>query len=180
MSEGHADTYVPEPGPDGLRHWAVAGGVVRNAQSEVLLVENRRRNGELDWSTPGGVIDPGESSTAALTREVTEETGLTVEGWDGPLYRIEVTAPGFGFFLRVEAYRAIEYRGEIVIDDPDEIVVAAEFFDHDKAIARLKKAPRWVSEPLSDQLREGFDDGRLYAYDLLGSSRADQQVTRTA
>lgn len=180
MTEGHADTYVPDPGPDGLRHWAVAGGVVRNNVGEVLLVENRRRNGELDWSTPGGVIDPGESSTSGLTREVAEETGLRIEGWSGPLYRIEVIAPGFGFFLRVEAYEATGYTGSLVIDDPDEIVVAADFFAHDDAIARLVDAPRWVSEPLSEQLRDGVADGRLYSYDLLGSSRADQRVTRTA
>ena len=31
------------------------------------------------WTTPGGRIEPGESVTAALKREVEEETGYTVE-----------------------------------------------------------------------------------------------------
>ncbi len=161
-----------------LRQWLVAGGVLIDTDGHVLLVQNRRRGGALDWSTPGGVIDEGESLIAGLGREVSEETGLTVEAWSGPLYRIEVDAPGFGFFLRVEAHRAVSYRGQLTVDDPDGIVIDAAFVHLDEARQRLADAPRWVSEPLLEHMEHRFDDGRLYAYRLEGSTAADRRVVR--
>ena len=150
---------------DGLRHWLVAGGIIV-AEDRLLLVHNERRNGRRDWSTPGGVIDEGESLLEGLTREVQEETGLSVHGWLGPCYRVEVTAPELGFFLRVEAHRALGFDGSLVLEDPDGIVVAAEFVDLDTATERLGDAPRWVSEPLLECLGLGLDDGRTYRYHL--------------
>jgi 8-oxo-dGTP diphosphatase len=162
---------------DRLRHWLVAGGIVV-ADGRLLLVHNERRNGGRDWSTPGGVIDDGESLLAGLTREVREETGLAVTQWAGPCYRVEVTAPELGFFLRVEAHRAVAYQGELVVDDPDGIVVDAQFVDREAAAARLAGAPRWVSEPLLECFERGLDDGRLYRYLLSGDDPAHRTVTR--
>lgn len=177
MADRHAEPELPPISADGLRHWLVAGGVVVDDGS-CLLVQNRRRNGLLDWSTPGGVIDPGEALLAGLGREVAEETGLAVTDWHGPLYRVEVIAPGFGFHLRAEAHRALGFAGSIVIDDPDGIVVEAEFVTVDVAAQRLADAPRWVSEPLLEHLREGVDDGRLYAYRLEGDGARNRRVVR--
>ena len=72
-----------------MRDWLVAGGLLRGSDG-VLLVQNERRNGSLDWSTPGGVIDEGETLLQGLTREVHEETGLVVAGWDALAYEVEV------------------------------------------------------------------------------------------
>lgn len=162
---------------DGLRHWLVAGGIIV-AEDRVLLVHNERRNGARDWSTPGGVIDDGETLLEGLTREVQEETGLSVQSWEGPCYRVEVTAPELRFFLRVEAHRATSFSGELTIDDPDGIVVGAEFVDQATAAARLHGAPRWVAEPLLECLGTGLDDGRLYRYHVAGSAPLDRQVSR--
>lgn len=178
MSAGHSDPYVPEKGPDGLRHWQVATGVIYDTNDSVLLVQNKRRNAETDWSTPGGVVDPGEDAVQGLTREVSEETGLEVRSWTNPLYSIEVVAPGYGFFLRVDAFRSLDHRGDLRIDDPDGIVVAAEFFATEAAVERLGDAPRWVAEPLSEYLEDPFEEHRVFAYDLAGTTRENQQVTR--
>lgn len=163
----------------GLKEWSVGGAViVRN--DRVLLVQNQRRNGELDWSTPGGVIDEGESVLGGLGREVTEETGIEVHDWRGPLYRVEVTAPGFGFFLQAEAHLALASVGDVAVDDPDRIVVGAEFVTLELARIRLESAPIWVAEPLLAHLFDGVDDGRLFAYRLDGSSPGDRRVVRLA
>ena len=148
------------------------------AEDRLLLVQNERRHGARDWSTPGGVIDAGETLLEGLTREVQEETGLAVTGWAGPCYRVEVTAPELGFFLRVEAHRAVAFEGDLVIDDPDGIVIGAEFVDRGTARGLLVGAPRWVSEPLLECLDSGVEDGRLFRYHLAGSDPAERQVSR--
>lgn len=169
---------LPPVGEDGLRHWQVAGGVVAD-QHRFLLVQNLRRNGDTDWSTPGGVVDPGETMLGALTREVKEETGLDVTGWAGPIYRVEVKAPDAGFFLEVEAYRSDRFTGTIDIDDPDGIVVAAEFAAADRARELLAGSPTpWVSEPLLAHIEDGVDDGRTYRY-LVEGKRGDQRLITT-
>lgn len=163
----------------GLRRWSVAAGVIR-AGERIVLVENRRRNGSLDWSTPGGVIDPGESPIEALTREVREETGLVVERWSPPSYTVEVVAPDAGFHLRVVAHAALDdVAGRIdvgvVIDDPDGIVQQVAAVDLATARTHLAGGPPWVAEPLLAHLDDGVDDGRRFGFHLEG---ADLSVAR--
>ena len=49
-----------------------AGGVVRNAQGEVLLLKHKSGS----WVFPKGHIDPGETALEAALREVEEEAGV--------------------------------------------------------------------------------------------------------
>lgn len=160
-----------------MRHWQVAGGVLADERG-LLLVENLRRNGDIDWSTPGGVIDPGETVVEGLTREVEEETGLKVSSWTGPIYRVAVTAPDAGFFLEVEAHRADGFSGAVVIDDPDGIVISAEFLDIASASDRLGSASPWVVEPLLAHLTTGVDDGRLFEYRVEGGRGEERTIHR--
>ncbi|MGI9599409.1 MAG: NUDIX hydrolase, partial [Acidimicrobiales bacterium] len=167
---------LPPIAADGLRHWQVAGGIVADERG-LLLVKNLRRNGDMDWSTPGGVVDPGETPVQGLTREVREETGLSVLSWNGPVYRVEVTAPDAGFFLEVEAHRAEGFSGALTIDDPDGIVISAEFVDLLTARNRLNGASPWVVEPLLAHVEDGVRDGRVFRY-LVEGRRHDRKITR--
>ena len=180
MSNNHGEGSEPAIPPmeaDGMRHWQVAGGILFDERG-LLLVENKRRNGDTDWSPPGGVIDRGETVVDGLTREVKEETGLEVSSWTGPVYRVEVTAPDAGFFLAVEAHRSNEVAGTVVIDDPDGIVISARFFDLDNAAVRLSAAQPWVVEPLLAHLTDGVADGRLFQYRVEGARNEERTVHR--
>jgi 8-oxo-dGTP diphosphatase len=54
---------------------SVAAAVVR--EDGKFLAIQRRDNGH--WELPGGVLEPGETASAGVVREVEEETGLVVE-----------------------------------------------------------------------------------------------------
>jgi ADP-ribose pyrophosphatase len=159
-------------------HMTVAGAVMER-DGRLLLVCNRRRNGARDWSTPGGVVDPTDASVlAGLTREVEEETGLIVRAWDGPLYEVTAVALDMGWQLRCEVHRALEFEGDLRIDDPDGIVVDAEFVAPGLLDEHLMDCFRWVRDPLAAWLGERWDpaDARRFTYEVRGTSLASFEV----
>ena len=139
------------------------------------MVANRRRDGRVEWTPPGGVVDRGEVSVEALSREVQEETGLNVEGWSEAVYRVTVDFPDRSMLLGVEVHLADGWQGDITIQDPDDIVEDARFVDPEEALRLLATAPPWVSEPvtawLSASLPEPSGDGvPHFAYMARGAS----------
>ena len=152
-------------------------GALIEGPGGVLLVQNRRRDGRLDWSPPGGVIDPGESVLGGLTREVAEETGLVVTGWLGPVYEIEAVALDLGWHLRVEVHQATEVAGELVLDDPDGIVVDACYVAADACGGHLAGAAAWVREPLGAWLGERWDGSRSFRYQVAGTDPRSLRVS---
>jgi 8-oxo-dGTP diphosphatase len=159
-----------------VREWLVGGALIRSG-SRILLVRNRRRNGSSDWSTPGGVIDEGESLLEGLTREVLEETGLVVKRWAEVAYAVETVAPGLGWHLRVEVHEADLVHGDVVVDDPDGIVEEARWAEPDEAIELLGSTPRWVSEPLLRRLRDPADCPTHFGYHIDGDQPGSIVVT---
>jgi 8-oxo-dGTP diphosphatase len=160
-----------------MRDWLVGGGLILGTDG-LLLVRNRRRSGELDWSPPGGVIDAGETVLSGLTREVAEETGVVVARWQGPVYEVEVEAPGLGWRLRVEAHRAVDFSGELRVDDPDGIVVDATFVEPGACDAHLAGCHPWVGEPLAAWLAERWTERRSFRYRIDGADARTAAVSR--
>ena len=154
------------------------GGALIEGAEGLLLVQNRRRDGRVDWSPPGGVIDEGESLIEGLAREVREETGLRVTAWEGPVYSIEAEAPGLGWTLRVEVHRATAYEGELVVDDPDGIVVDARFVSAASCAGHLQGGHPWVREPLVEWLGERWAGTRGFGYRVDGDDLAALSVRR--
>ncbi len=54
------------------------GAVVLDGAGRLLLIQRGHAPSAGLWSVPGGHVEPGESLTDAVVREVREETGLTV------------------------------------------------------------------------------------------------------
>ncbi|MDR9413760.1 MAG: Nudix family hydrolase [Spiribacter sp.] len=73
---------MPNTGAEGVSGDAlqVAVGVVRDAADRVLIAQRapaRHQGGY--WEFPGGKIEPNETAESALTRELAEELGITVQ-----------------------------------------------------------------------------------------------------
>jgi len=160
-----------------VRAWTVAGGLIEQ-DGRLLLVQNLRRDGSLDWTTPGGVVDPGEEVLEALSREVEEETGLSVTGWEGPVWEVEAEAPDMGWTLRVEVHRATGFEGTIAVDDPDGIVVDVAW--HDLPGCHDCLSTSWIParEPMLAWLGERWLEPRVYRYRIDGVDRSDAGVVR--
>ena len=163
-----------------MRDWVVGSALIESDEG-LLLVQNRRRDGRVDWSPPGGVIDEGETILEGLAREVEEETGLVVKEWaDGPLYEVTAVALDLNWVMRCEVHRAVAFEGELHVDDPDGIVVDAAFGPADQIEARLGECFHWVREPLAEWLLERWEPAarRGFHYDVRGSSLDPLEVVR--
>ncbi|MGI4787571.1 MAG: NUDIX hydrolase [Janthinobacterium lividum] len=56
------------------KHIVAVAGLVTDSQGRILMLLSPRG----DWEFPGGQVEEGETLTAALVREVMEETGIDV------------------------------------------------------------------------------------------------------
>ncbi|WP_434450517.1 NUDIX hydrolase [Lentzea sp. E54] len=54
------------------------GAIVHDSNGRLLLVRRANPPGEGMWSIPGGRVEPDETDETAVTRELAEETGLSV------------------------------------------------------------------------------------------------------
>ncbi len=166
-----------------LHEWTVASALIER-DGQLLLVKNVRQGGREDWSTPGGVIDRDDNTILeGLAREVAEETGLRVTRWDGLVYEVVAVAHDLGWRMRCEVYLAGDFEGEVTIDDPDGIVVEADFYDPTHTHGLLIGCPAWVREPISEWINERWDHGdgsgsRRYEYAVRGTRRSDLVVER--
>ena len=88
------------------RTLVVAGLVVRDGR--VLITQRTAAQAlPLQWELPGGKVEPGESSVAALARELAEEIGVAVEVgrvWDVLFHAY----PAFDLVMLVYACRIVD------------------------------------------------------------------------
>jgi G:T/U-mismatch repair DNA glycosylase/8-oxo-dGTP pyrophosphatase MutT (NUDIX family) len=64
-------------------------------RDRILLLRWQRDHGSLFWITPGGGVEPGESTDQALRRELREEAGLTDPVQGGRVWTTEFVTPEY-------------------------------------------------------------------------------------
>ncbi len=98
-----------------IRRIPCVGAVIKDAGGRLLLIRRGHEPGAGLWSLPGGRVEPGETDQQAVTREVREETNLTVE-CRGLLGRAELPGAG-GTVIDVSDYLAVVTGGELAAGD---------------------------------------------------------------
>jgi phosphoglycolate phosphatase len=73
----HLGPMLPDK-PEVAHPLATVGALIFNSQSEALMIRTHKWSNL--WGIPGGKIKYGESSEAALRREILEETALKISG----------------------------------------------------------------------------------------------------
>lgn len=101
-------------------------GVIVTRGSEVLLVRRRNVHGDGTWSTPGGHIDFGETPEDCASREVFEETGVTISDIAFRAMTNDVF-PAQGRHYVTLWFDARHVSGEGVVGAPEEIAEVGWF-----------------------------------------------------
>ncbi|SFL66804.1 NUDIX domain-containing protein [Geodermatophilus ruber] len=116
---------------------ACVGAVVHDAQGRLLLIRRAHEPSRGLWSVPGGRVEPGEALTAAVEREVREETGLAVRA-GASVGRVWI--PGAGVVYDVVDFTCtlLDPGAEPVAGDDADAVVFADAAE----LARLTCTPR--------------------------------------
>ena len=112
-----------------------AGGVVKNHQGEVLMIELRGR-----WDLPKGHIEEGESSYDAALREVEEETGVRAKIIGGePIATTWHAYDTYGQWeLKSTDWWAMEAESEDLNAQSEEGITAARWFNDAELTEALK------------------------------------------
>lgn len=82
------------------KHVLVTSGLVRNDEGQLLLVKHRLRG----WELPQGRVEEGEGLIFALSREILEETGVTVSHARLAVIWSKVSHPAAVIFCFVACY----------------------------------------------------------------------------
>ncbi len=103
---------------------ACVGAVVHDSAGRLLLIRRGTEPGRGRWSVPGGRVEPGESLTTAVEREVLEETGLPVRA-GAVVGRVRVPGPGVLYDVVDLACALLDPAAVPVAgDDADDVVFA--------------------------------------------------------
>jgi 8-oxo-dGTP diphosphatase len=124
-----------------------------------LVLVRHEKDGRTYHLLPGGGVEPGETLSAALSREVMEETGLRCD-LVAPLFINDSVAPDGSRHVIQLTFLARPTGGEITIAPADPRVVAVDTVDFD-SLAGLDLRPPMAKE-LLEAAAQGYAEGARY------------------
>jgi ADP-ribose pyrophosphatase YjhB (NUDIX family) len=132
-------------------------------EGRLLLVEEMEAGDPgPTWMLPGGRLEPGETLTEGLRRELAEETGLRLAENPAIAFAIDI--------VRADGrYSAITFdcraTGSVDPGDPDGLVLSAEWVETDEALRRLACVGWYDCRPLERFLSGEAPPGTAYVAD---------------
>ena len=156
-------------------HVIIAAGILRR-EDKILLVEQQGKNDPgSSWALPGGVVEKGELITEAVIREIKEETGFDVIEIGQLAYFMQVDNRQDEYQTLVFVFEIPEFDGVFSINDPDDVILGAEFLSLDEAIQKLDLLPwRSMKEPLIEYLKNSSKTANIWQYRKI----KDQELIR--
>lgn len=143
------------------KHIVAVAGLVTDPEGRVLMVLSPRR----DWEFPGGQVEEGETLTAALEREVMEETGVRV-----------AVGNLVGVYSNVKSHIVMldflcEYLGGELKTSTESLAV--EWVERNEALSRI------IRPAIQDRLRDMMEfDGRvIYRAYIFDASEVHAEYT---
>ena len=114
------------------------------------------------WMLPGGRLEPEETLTEGFRRELVEETGLRLAEHPAIAFAVDI--------VRADGrYSAITFdcdaEGAVAPDDPDGLVLSAEWLETDEALRRLARITWYDCLPLERFLSGDAPPGTVYVAD---------------
>lgn len=141
------------------QHLDVVAALIFNAAGQVLATKCAPHKHGGGWEFPGGKIEPGESPSAAIEREIAEELGVHVRAGD-VLHTVERDFPSS--HLRMRCIVCVIQRGEIQLREHTDMrwLAVDELYSVDWLPADvdvLEPLARYMSETYSWWVRHSQD-----------------------
>jgi len=155
----------------------IAIGIVRRGD-EVLLVEQQGPDDPTAyWVLPGGLVEPGESLSEALVREVREESGVQVSAIGRLAYVTNIILPAGQALAFV--FEVAGWQGDLGHADPDGEIIGVAFAPLAVALERLRGIT-WAGmrEPLLAYLGGSVAAGAVWIYRQEGGDPGEQRLVQ--
>ena len=149
-------------GPMSERTTFVVGALLRRGGRLLLVEEREPADPQSTWMLPGGRVEAGELLVEALRRELAEETGLRLIDEPRMAFLVDIVGSEGG-------YSAITFdcaaEGTLEPNDPDGLVMRAEWVEIDEALERLACVSWYDCAPLERFLSGEAPAGATYVAD---------------
>lgn len=152
-----------------------AGVLAYHNGSVAMVREHHRRWGGAFWGLPSGMVEAHETPADGAARELAEETGLQVAPGGLRLRTMSSTVVN-GALVQAWNFDVDVDEPDLIVNDPDLLVLEARWFPVNAAIERLRSLPyRPLAEPAVAVLTGTAADGTHWHF---ASPEADPVVTR--